>query len=57
MARDLQMKYDIAKDEGPLRKTINTASKTGLDERVRNLETHLAVRYGESLCLVTLIRL
>jgi hypothetical protein len=72
--RDLQMRYDIAKnEEGPLRRTINTKVKMdpsptpaptnikvepsdedrmtpekypGLDERVRNIETHLAVRYG-----------
>ncbi|OCH93741.1 hypothetical protein OBBRIDRAFT_789944 [Obba rivulosa] len=74
--RDLQMKYDIAKNEdGPLRKTLknamvpgeasdkgkekqkdsantgdlHTAARhPGLDERLRNLEAHLAVRYVPS---------
>jgi hypothetical protein len=63
--RDVQMKYDIAKnDEGPLKRTVksenaqgkqkqgerdmpNRLDKDGLfDERLTNLETHLAVRYG-----------
>lgn len=66
--RDIQMKYDIAKNEdGPLRKTLKprgppdeqthqlrfgaedtpTAERyPGLDERLQNVETHLAVRYG-----------
>ncbi|EPQ57093.1 hypothetical protein GLOTRDRAFT_115159 [Gloeophyllum trabeum ATCC 11539] len=69
--RDLQMKYDIAKnEEGPLRKTIKTEEAAsngelrqttgtnshavdqltperypGLDERIKNIETHLSVRY------------
>ena len=70
--RDLQMKYDIAKNEdGPLRRTLrstvpeeakqepsSTSSSRpditaerhpGLDERLRNIETHLAVRYGAFL--------
>jgi hypothetical protein len=71
--RDVQMKYDIAKnEEGPLRRTVKVASTSqdvskskenqrrttkedslsrerhpGLDERLVNMETHLAVRYGE----------
>ncbi|EED81565.1 predicted protein [Postia placenta Mad-698-R] len=75
--RDVQMKYDIAKNEdGPLRRTLKNdhvtseqaASGTSqgrgsmatsadseaaperypaLDERMRSVETHLAVRYGE----------
>jgi hypothetical protein len=71
--RDVQMKYDIAKnEEGPLRRTIKVPATAqdipkskskqrrttvnedslsrerhpGLDERLVNLETHLAVRYG-----------
>ena len=68
--RDLQMKYDIAKNEdGPLRKTmkcdreavvmeprktivdkssaeVTTDRHPGIDERLRNIETHVAVRYG-----------
>jgi hypothetical protein len=72
--RDVQMKYDIAKNEdGPLRKTIKrehddrpakrddevvrpdgtndtTAQRhPALDERLRNIETHTAVRYGEQV--------
>jgi len=74
--REIQMKYDIAKNEdGPLRKTMKaTASEgvdgqhkfirslkdgedpsivasehhPGLDDRMRNIETHLAVRYVPS---------
>lgn len=69
--RDVQMKYDIAKNEdGPLRKTMKrghdavasdsnppaTTKKQdevsadrypALDERLRNIETHVAVLYGE----------
>jgi len=80
--RDVQMKYDIAKnEEGPLRRTVVAAvpeteregggegavdwkgkgkvredpvvprpvtaeNHPGLDERLRNIEAHLAVRYG-----------
>ena len=84
--RDVQMKYDIAKnEEGPLRRTVvvvaveetervsggegdvkgkgksredpgggplvvsrpvTAENYPGLDERLRNIETHLAVRYG-----------
>lgn len=64
--RDLQMKYDIAKNEdGPLRRTMKGHSRTetaepsialsdhsetkdqpALDERLKNIEAHLAVRYG-----------
>ena len=67
--RDLQMKYDIAKNEdGPLRRTMkgsglqnddtdfnkgnqnssgeNADRHPGLAERLGNIETHLAVRYG-----------
>lgn len=82
--RDLQMKYDIAKNEdGPLRRTLRSGTlpeamqetsaaiqshssvrinetsdltsdrHPGLDERLRNAETHLAVRYGElNQCLL-----
>ncbi|KIP06979.1 hypothetical protein PHLGIDRAFT_30226 [Phlebiopsis gigantea 11061_1 CR5-6] len=70
--RDIQMKYDIAKNEdGPLRKTMKRDHETstdeatssskgkaydeatadrypGLDERLRNIETHVAVRYVPS---------
>ncbi len=65
--RDLQMKYDIAKNEdGPLRRTMKdfhaeaqqatvTSSATkdaqihpGLDDRLKTVETHLAIRYGET---------
>ena len=68
--RDIQMKYDIAKNEdGPLRKTLKTSMEPGkisapptssgdnvptserypaLDERLKNVETHLAVKYGMS---------
>ncbi|KAI0775812.1 hypothetical protein BD413DRAFT_531765 [Trametes elegans] len=76
--RDLQMKYDIAKNEdGPLRRTLktgatgapesNAASRanvdsaasasqsypgaerySALDERLQNVETHLAIRYVPS---------
>lgn len=75
--RDLQMKYDIAKNEdGPLRRTTKTVFSTqpdigateklndnvsgtpietypsaerypALDERLQNVEKHLAVRYGQ----------
>lgn len=73
--RDVQMKYDIAKnEEGPLRRTVKAGSSfqdignsknskgkqkksshdelsreqhPGLDERLVNMETHLAVRYGK----------
>lgn len=65
--RDVQMKYDIAKNEdGPLRKTMKapatdpvqknhrssdgvptSESHPGFDERLQNVETHLAVRYGK----------
>ena len=73
--RDVQMKYDIAKNEdGPLRKTMKASIATespalpsalknqasedvptaerypAFDERLRNIETHLAVRYG--MCLL-----
>lgn len=68
--RDIQMKYDIAKNEGgPLRKTMKreqdsdvsiaksrvlkggedvptTERYPALDERIGNIETHIAVRYG-----------
>ncbi|KAH7923142.1 hypothetical protein BV22DRAFT_969056, partial [Leucogyrophana mollusca] len=64
--RDVQMKYDIAKNEdGPLRRTMKGTAKgkqpptqaslsedalsedqPAVDERVKNIETHLAVRYG-----------
>ena len=80
--RDLQMKYDIAKNEGPLRRTVKaavgeqisaeerkeepkkaavipdassdqdleehaTAARyPGIDERLINVENHLAIRYG-----------
>ena len=70
--RDVQMKYDIAKnDDGPLRKTVKnqgdsadmqsdarrpeekpvnddvTANRyPAIDERLRDIETHVAVRYG-----------
>ncbi|EMD37698.1 hypothetical protein CERSUDRAFT_154500 [Gelatoporia subvermispora B] len=73
--RDVQMKYDIAKNEdGPLRKTLKHLAGTNesdkgqekqisgmssgdlptaerhpaLDERLRNIEAHLAVRYVPS---------
>ncbi|KAH9935764.1 uncharacterized protein B0H18DRAFT_977196 [Fomitopsis serialis] len=68
--RDVQMKYDIAKNEdGPLRKTlknrddipstkldertsengfISAARFPALEERLRNVESHLAVRYVPS---------
>ncbi|RDX42722.1 hypothetical protein OH76DRAFT_1362292 [Lentinus brumalis] len=73
--RDLQMKYDIAKNEdGPLRRTLKAAppdqalARTisgkgamdttedypsaqrypALDERLQNIETHLAIRYVPS---------
>ncbi len=76
--RDLQMKYDIAKNEdGPLRKTMKSpddgiAAKADVplvvkaedaesvitgerypafDERLQNLEAHLAVRYGAWIIL------
>ena len=81
--RDLQMKYDIAKNEGPLRRTdkaavaeessateekeeeqkratvipdassdqdleerATAARYPGIDERLNNVENHLAIRYG-----------
>lgn len=68
--RDMQMKYDIAKnDDGPLRKTMKAVVKDpparldkandnhgddtptaerypAFDERLLNVESHLAVRYG-----------
>ena len=57
--RDLQMKYDIAKNEdGPLRSTLRTeetssaerptvsADQSVLESRLRDVEDHLAVRYG-----------
>ncbi|KAL4262558.1 hypothetical protein AB1N83_005469 [Pleurotus pulmonarius] len=66
--RDLQMKYDIAKNEdGPLRRTMKdfhaeaqqptvTSSATkdaqihpGLDDRLKTVETHLAIRYVPSM--------
>ena len=77
--RDVQMKYDIAKNEdGPLRRTMKTgvseaetpstvrersmanandeahgspsaARYPALDERLHNIEAHLAVRYGVSM--------
>jgi len=53
------MKYDIAKNEdGPLRSTLRTeqtlsteqpvtpANQTVLESRLRDVEDHLAVRYG-----------
>ncbi|KAG6335698.1 hypothetical protein ID866_3404 [Astraeus odoratus] len=63
--RDVQMKYDIAKNEdGPLRRTMKGGNKEeipgtlvalsdsseskdqpAIDERLKNIETHLAVRY------------
>ena len=82
--RDVQMKYDIAKNEdGPLRRTMKTgvlseaetpstvrersmanvndeahgspsaARYPALDERLHNIEAHLAVRYG--VCLPTVV--
>jgi hypothetical protein len=72
--RDVQMKYDVAKnEEGPLRRTIRVGATSqavsnsegkqrrttitegslsrerhpGLDERLVNIEKHLAVRYGK----------
>ena len=57
--RDLQMKYDIARnDGGPLRSTLRTeqtpnteqstasANQTVLESRLRDVEDHLAIRYG-----------
>ena len=54
--RDVQMKYDIARnEEGPLRRTVKSESEEpsnknekhlGLDERFKNIEAHLSVRYG-----------
>lgn len=57
--RDAQMKYDIAKNEdGPLHSTLRTeqtpgtkhltvsANNTVLESRLRDVEDHLAVRYG-----------
>lgn len=57
--RDLQMKYDIAKNEdGPLRSTMRTdltpssedptasGGENVLESRLRDIEDHLAVRYG-----------
>ncbi|KAG6885773.1 hypothetical protein C0993_009878 [Termitomyces sp. T159_Od127] len=81
--RDVQIKYDIAKnEEGPLSRTMHssetrdsgkgkqkakeeqpsspeleqdwTASKhPGIDERLRNIEAHVAVRYGRCRVLYT----
>jgi hypothetical protein len=74
--RDVQMKYDIAKnEEGPLRRTVKHGAASqdipnpkgkrrqtaatmdslsrerhpGLDERLANIESHLAVRYGKPI--------
>jgi len=57
--RDVQMKYDIAKNEdGPLRSTLRTEATSGaeqppvsvdrsvLESRLRDVEDHLAIRYG-----------
>jgi len=79
--RDLQMKYDIAKnEEGPLRKTVKveptnegdklseangsqsssgiTADRDpGLDERLRNVESHFSVRYVPAIPYSLLDRL
>ena len=57
--RDLQMKYDIAKNEdGPLRSTLRTEETSSaerpsvsanlgtLESRLRDVEDHLAIRYG-----------
>jgi hypothetical protein len=59
--RDLQMKYDIAKNEdGPLRSTLRTDQNPStttndstppdhesiLESRFRDIEDHMAVRYG-----------
>ncbi|RDB16713.1 hypothetical protein Hypma_002455 [Hypsizygus marmoreus] len=85
--RDVQMKYDIAKnEEGPLSRTVHTVEGTegkgkgkemgssggaqlpgtdgtlaerlpGFDERLQNIETHLAVRYVPSLPRTFLDRL
>ncbi|KAF9241835.1 hypothetical protein BU15DRAFT_87083 [Melanogaster broomeanus] len=59
--RDSQMKYDIAKNEdGPLKRTMKGAAgkdsqgkeklrtPAAMDERLKNIEAHLAVRYGMS---------
>ncbi|THH12676.1 hypothetical protein EW146_g7472 [Bondarzewia mesenterica] len=60
--RDIMMKFDVARnEEGPLRRTVKVAPQPvhadvdvlsdkhpGLDERLRNLEEHLAVRYVPS---------
>ena len=64
--RDLQMKYDIAKNEdGPLRSTLRieetssaeqpsaSANQSVLESRLRDVEDHLAIRYG-TLAGVTL---
>jgi hypothetical protein len=53
--RDVMMKFDVAKNESnrPTDKTSEgdhavTANRhPGLDERLKNLETHLAMRYGK----------
>lgn len=74
--RDVQMKYDIARNEdGPLRRTLkpkldsedvddpgvskppsvgaaytpNAERHPGLDERLRNVETHFAINYGTDI--------
>ena len=56
--RDVQMKYDIAKnDDGPLRSTLRTEAASSaeqpsvsnqsiLESRLRDVEDHLAIRYG-----------
>jgi hypothetical protein len=60
--RDVQMKYDIARNEdGPLRRTLRmsepevvaggkekekTTADVANEERLNNIETHLAIRYG-----------
>ena len=59
------MKYDIAKNEdGPLRSTLRTeqassaeqlstsAHQTVLQSRLRDVEDHLAVRYGTLIGMV-----
>jgi hypothetical protein len=57
--RDLQMKYDVARNEdGPLRSTLrieqtprtkhptDAVHEAVLESRLRDIEDHLAVRYG-----------
>lgn len=76
--RDLQMKYDIAKNEdGPLRKTMKASMTTNtsdtqtfqrtsspvdvptkerypaLDERIKDIETHVSVKYGEQRTILS----